>query len=330
VAFTHRRIHAWGMNTLGNWSSPDFYKVQKTPYTVAVHYSRPVIPDHDGDSRKALPDVFHPEFRAKTLEAVSRFKTEAADPWCIGFFIDNELSFSQPATPAFNALAASEACFSRQELIRRLQEKYSDIASLNFAWGTQFDDWKHLRSVPGARLDLQEFSEAWYREYYSACRDAMREAAPDKLYLGSRINHVGNKTALSICSEFADVVSINLYDYTPDSFSVPGGFNAPIMIGEFHFGTITERGMWGGGLCPAMDIEQAADLFENYVTQAVKNPLIVGAHWFKFSDQPLTGRGDGENYRIGFVDVADTPYPEMVKACRRTAQNLYDLRWNGE
>ena len=113
---------------------------------------------------------------------------------------------------------------------------------------------------------------------------------------------------------------------SPERFVPPEGFDAPIMIGEFHFGTITERGVWGGGLCTAMDIEHAASLFENYFRDAVKNPLIVGAHWFKFSDQPLTGRADGENYRIGFVDVADTRYPEMVEACRHGSAALYSTR----
>ena len=82
---------------------------------------------------------------------------------------------------------------------------------------------------------MQAFSEAWYHLYYKTCRDAMREHAPNTLYLGSRINHTKNKTVLSICAEYADVVSINFYDYTPDVFDPPEGFNAPVLIGEFHF-----------------------------------------------------------------------------------------------
>ena len=42
------------------------------------------------------------------------------------------------------------------------------------------------------------------------------------------------------------------------------------------------------------------------------NPLIVGTHWFQYGDQATTGRGDGENYQIGFVDVCDTPYAETI------------------
>jgi hypothetical protein len=329
--FTHRRLRAWGMNTLGNWSTPDFYFMEKTPYTVACHFSRPSIHEPNPKAHSSLPDVFHPEYKQKVFDAVARFSRESTDPWCIGYFIDNELPFSQSTTPAQKALQSQNDCSSRQEFIRHLKNKYGTMEKLNTGWNTEFPDWNSLlppkgRSTDACRADLLEFSEAWFHEYFKTCRDAMREHAPDKLYLGSRINHWKNEPAVSICAEYADVVSINLYDYTPDVFRAPEGFDAPVMIGEFHFGTITERGVWGGGLCTGMDIEHTSGLFSTYVTEALKNPLIVGAHWFKFSDQPLTGRRDGENYRIGFVDVADTPYPEMVKACRKVAEGMYPLR----
>lgn len=334
VEFIHDRIRTWGMNTLGNWSSPDFYRVQKTPYVVAVHFSRPSMfePNKHGHSR--LPDVFHADYRGAVFKAVQRFSEEASDPWCIGFFIDNELPFPQPTSPAQKALLSDATCASRVEFIHRLKEKYGTVDALNTVWKSDFASWEAVKPVKGAWIkpradDMQEFSEAWYHKYYETCRAAMRASAPDKLYLGSRINHTKNKTALNICSAYADVVSINFYEYTPDRFAAPEGFDAPVMIGEYHFGTITERGMWGGGLCSGMDIGHAADLFRNYTREAIRNPLMVGAHWFKFSDQPLTGRADGENYRIGFVDVTDTPYPEMVKACRATAEVMYELRTAG-
>ena len=39
---------------------------------------------------------------------------------------------------------------------------------------------------------------------------------------------------------------------------------------------------------------------------------MIGTHWFQWLDQPATGRNDGENYNIGFVDVTDQPYAELV------------------
>jgi hypothetical protein len=44
-------------------------------------------------------------------------------------------------------------------------------------------------------------------------------------------------------------------------------------------------------------------------------------------DQALTGRPDGENYQIGFVTIADAPYPELVQAARDVAATMYPRRF---
>jgi hypothetical protein len=36
---------------------------------------------------------------------------------------------------------------------------------------------------------------------------------------------------------------------------------------------------------------------------------------------------NGENYNIGFVNVTDTPYPEMIAAARAVHGELYGRRW---
>ena len=68
-------------------------------------------------------------------------------------------------------------------------------------------------------------------------------------------------------------------------------------------------------------------MFRDYVQSVVDNPAFVGAHWFQYVDEPLTGRAlDGENYNIGFVTVTDTPYPEMVAAARSVLAKAYTRR----
>jgi hypothetical protein len=39
------------------------------------------------------------------------------------------------------------------------------------------------------------------------------------------------------------------------------------------------------------------------VESALAHRQIVGAHWFQYADQATSGRGDGENYQVGFVDI---------------------------
>jgi agarase len=85
--------------------------------------------------------------------------------------------------------------------------------------------------------------------------------------------------------------------------------------------------MFHTGLVPCRDQADRAKTYKDYVEGALRHPNFVGAHWFKYSDEPTTGRSyDEENYQIGFVDTCDTPYPETVAACREVGYNLYEIR----
>ena len=125
---------------------------------------------------------------------------------------------------------------------------------------------------------------------------------------------------------FCDVVSFNRYRYTCRELQLPDGFDRSIIIGEFHFGAL-DRGMLHTGLRSAYDQNERAVFYEFYLKQALENPFLVGTHWFQFSDQVATGRRDGENYQIGFVDICDNPYPEIIGASRSVGSQLYQLRW---
>ena len=43
-------------------------------------------------------------------------------------------------------------------------------------------------------------------------------------------------------------------------------------------------------------------------------PNVVGAHWFQHHDEPSGGRGDGEDYNMGLIDIAGRPYEELTEA----------------
>ena len=110
---------------------------------------------------------------------------------------------------------------------------------------------------------------------------------------------------------------------------LPGGVDKPVIVGEFHFGAL-DRGMFHTGLKAARDQADRAAKYRSYVRGALRNPLIVGTHWFQYGDQATTGRGDGENYQIGFVDICDTPCPEIVAASREVGYGMYEYRSGGK
>ena len=120
-------------------------------------------------------------------------------------------------------------------------------------------------------------------------------------------------------------MSHNRYAHEPTGLKAAGP-ERPLLIGEFHFGAL-DRGMFHTGLVAVADQAARADAYRRYVDTALRDPLLVGVHWFQYKDQPLTGRVlDGENYQIGFVNLVDTPYPEMTAATRALAARLYPTR----
>ena len=62
------------------------------------------------------------------------------------------------------------------------------------------------------------------------------------------------------------------------------------------------------------------------MTSALRHPNVVGVHWHQFGDQAATGRFDGENFQVGFVDCCDTPYPETIAGIREVGYRQYEIR----
>jgi hypothetical protein len=172
----------------------------------------------------------------------------------------------------------------------------------------------------------------WWEDYYRKVSGLVHKFLPHMLYLGSRLDFAEfpevNRNQLEIAriaARFTDVISFNQYRYTLEDFSLPSGVDRPVLIGEFHFGAL-DRGLLHTGLRSVEDQNQRAEAYINYVKSALRNPQVVGVHWFQMYDQPVTGRGDGENYQIGFIDICDQPYPETIEASRLIGSQLYLIR----
>jgi hypothetical protein len=51
----------------------------------------------------------------------------------------------------------------------------------------------------------------------------------------------------------------------------------------------------------------------------------IGTHRFEWIDVLVTGRFDGEDYNIGFVDVTDRPYDKLVAVAKVMHTRLFDV-----
>lgn len=326
--FVHERLRFWGVNTIANWSDPKVYRMQKTPYVVNLHYTWP-----EGSKELSFPNICHRDFKENLKGALVHHLHAFTDPYCIGFFVDNELH-------GFNLLAekvlkSSAASAQKKEMVAFAKERFGTLEETNEELALQLKSWEDFAKV----MDLEgkagtsflfDFRNALIDKYYKTCRAIIKEVAPDKLYLGSRLDFHQypkcdgwQKDVVNIASQHCDVISFNRYRYSVKDLILP--VDKPVMISEFHFGAL-DRGMFHTGLRSAGSQEQRGRLYYQYVKEALENPWVVGVHWFQYQEQAVTGRFDGENYQVGFVDVCDSPYETTVRYCQEIAKIRYKLR----
>ena len=344
TSITLRRLPAWGFNTIGNWSDPRLYEAKRVPYTATLNVEGKFATVASGtDYWKRMSDPYDPAF-AEAADSAARKAAEkwGRDPWCIGYFVDNELSWGSMRDDktryglALGALSLDAASPAKRAFIEQLRKQYPSIQQLNAAWGTQFADWSALLEKPfqpagdfrSAMLEqLGAFVKAFAGQYFRTVREALKKYDPNHLYLGTRFAGY-TRESVEGCAEFCDVLSFNIYRPRVEAaqWSFLSELGKPAIVGEFHMGAL-DRGMFHPGLVKTHDQEKRAEMFTDYVRSVMDNPAFVGCHYFKYADEPLTGRpGDGENYSIGFTTVVDGLYPEMVQAAKTVSGEMYTRR----
>jgi hypothetical protein len=294
IDLTLRRMDRWGLNTVGNWSDQKFYGLKKKPYVVTLR-GWGMETGYLG-----LPDVYSDRW----VESVDKSaETQCAprkdDPYLLGYFIGNEPPWPGRERDLVDAVLAGKDAPIQRELKKFLEQG----------------------DTPSRR---REFVFNSFEKYLNTINAAVRKYDPNHLNLGIRFGgHVSDE--ILRMGRLFDVNSINIYDYAAISevqraYKLAG---RPVIIGEFHNG-VPANGL-GAGLVQVADQKQRGTAYSYYVEQSAALPELIGTHWFQWLDEPVTGRMDGENYNIGFVDVTDRPYWDFVNAVIATHKRLFDV-----
>jgi len=338
---TLKRLRAWGVNTIGNWSDTSLYGNGRVPYTVTLGIRGEVAEVSSGaDYWTRMRDVFDPRFEQAVDESVRAAATARRDdPWVVGYFVDNELAWGNMRNErtryglALGALSQDAGSPAKRALVAQLKARYNTVERLNAAWASSVASWEDFAARPyqptgeftsGMRQDLAEFMTEFANRYFRTIRDALRKYDPNHLYLGSRFAGYTREEVLA-AARYCDVISFNIYRarVNPPEWSVLEGVDKPVVIGEFHMGAL-DRGMFHPGLVATPDQAARAATYQDYVRSVADHPPFVGCHFFKLNDEPVTGRPmDGENYNIGFTTVTDSIYPELVDAARAVHAEVY-------
>ncbi|MHB8635434.1 MAG: glycoside hydrolase 5 family protein [Fimbriimonadaceae bacterium] len=302
------RLAAWGFSGLGKWSDFD----PKLPSTPVLTYSAPRIGRH--------PDVFDPAIRAKITESLAgAIGAHDNDPNVVGWSVGNE--YDEIITPdeVDAALKLPDGTPLKKALIAHLLSTtyHGDRKAMATAW-----------AVSPPNQDREAMREFYATTYYAFLYKTVKAIDPNHLYLGFWIvpGWWVNDTDWSLLAPYCDVIG---YDRYSDSFDgldkLFARFDKPVLLGEFSYPPWYD-GLRGFGRYQVYtkSERESGEKYASLMRAASKCPQCVGALWFQYRDEPLTGRGPGsgaelvlgEHYAFGFVDVADRPKMELVRAAR--------------
>jgi hypothetical protein len=289
---TSRRMRTWGLNTAYGPALNDALPASlpaRLPYVYPLRGWQMI----EG-AIMGLPDVYSEAFvRRVDADAARQLAPRKDDPWMIGYFIGNEPPWPGRESQLVDLVLAGAPSSLQQRFRAELAKG----------------------DTPASRKAMVH---AAFRRYLEVVNAAVRRHDPNHLHLGIRFGGTPPDDVIALARGF-DVYSMNKYRWSPPKDFIDRVYeiqNLPILIGEFHFG-VPERGL-APGLVQTMNQAERGVAYSYYVENAAAHPAIIGTHWYQWIDQPATGRRDGENYNIGWIDVTDRPYPELVAAAKAT------------
>jgi hypothetical protein len=336
------RLLKWGFNSAGGFGADTSNPPAGGPKIPQVRF---IDPPSTGFRFGA--GNFFDAFKEGAREAAAAImtngeaSTRSGDPNNIGYFFGNEIPYHNFTKQVMEAKASATA--TKGALVAFLEEKYGTIEAFNTAWNGNYAGFAALGEAAlsiktdDAYDDMLNFFELWLDKYFQIMSEEFRKVNTNHMLLGDRLYaNVANNSDLRdiiarVQGKYVDVLSYNYYTYDPDldrlqsMVDLAGG--KPVMITEFHYGE-PSRGLGGGVKAVSSEADKGKS-YRHYVEKAAASGLVVGAQWFANLDQSPTGRYfegfSGEAFGIGFVDVTDRPYKELMSYIMETNYHIYDI-----
>ena len=183
--------------------------------------------------------------------------------------------------------------------------------------------------------------EQWDR-YFAAVQAAVRSRLPNKLYLCNRWSGYPGNNIMQKAVNYCDVVSYNWYHNEVHEYDNPfpsltdmdyasrqtfvsevDGQEKPSMLSEFTISSFDNAQVASGPRHATTD-RQRGRISAHYWKSAVNTNNVVGALYFRWADQYLTGRSDGESFQNGFITLLDYPYYEFLDEVMAFTHSMYE------
>ena len=326
---TSGQIRDFRINTIGNWSDIEYARKAQIPYVLPL--SR--FPSTEVNLFRDFPDVFSEEYANNAKDFAQQLNEFKDDKYLIGYFLRNEPTWAFGSNDvSFEMFATAQPSESKIEFALWLAEKYGSIGEFNKQWNLKLGGFEAFpkqvfEEYPSeiAKADFWKFSEILVAKYVNVPCDEVEKVDPNHLNLGMRYAWMSSDLLYKAGERF-DVFSINGYGNPgpPETAEIARISGKPVMIGEFHHGA-TDRGLPASGIQGVLSQADRGKVYRYYIEQGLARPELIGMHYFQWLDQPVFGRFDGENYNIGFMDICNQPYKELVEAAKLTHSKMYEV-----
>lgn len=326
---TSGQIREFGINTIANWSDIEYARKSQIPYVLPL--SR--FPSTKVKLFRDFPDVFSDEYAFEAKDFAQQLNEFKDDKYLIGYFLRNEPTWAFGSNDiAFEMFATNEPSESKHVFVNWISTQYTNIQELNKNWNLELNSFEDmttriLEEYPSekAKADFWKFSEILVAKYVNVPCDEVEKVDSNHLNLGMRYAWMSSDLLYKAGERF-DVFSINGYGNPgpPETAEIARISGKPVMIGEFHHGA-TDRGLPASGIQGVLSQTDRGKVYRYYIEQGLARPELIGMHYFQWLDQPVFGRFDGENYNIGFMDICNQPYKELVDAAKLTHLKMYEV-----
>jgi len=332
VAATLKRLKSWNFTTIGGWSD---YQAFQRCCDVEVAFT-PVL--HVG-STAGVPwwDMWDTNIIARMHQVARRqILPLRDDPRLLGYYSDNEMGWWN-AVLLKMTLEQAPTSGQRQRLVNLLRQTYHNqwpelLKDFETEQAASFEDLEQrgiLYLRPGGKgiRVYRRFLALMADRYYSLVREVIRTYDPRGLILGDRYQSFYYPEVVRACAQHVDAVSGNLNAawndgtfprYYLETLHALSG--KPVLVSEFYMaaqqnrsGNKNDRSTFP----TVMTQKQRAAGFRTTVQSLAQTPCVIGADWFQYYDEPTHGRGDGENYNFGLVDIHNQPYEPLTVAASR-------------
>ncbi len=347
------RLATWGFNSAGAWSDTD---------SLLPHLPVAVNLDLSGDDWESgeVADYFDPAW-AEAVEEKAATSVRPDDPNLVGYFLDNEVRWG-PDWRSVDTLLQSyleldASAPGKQEAVAYLLSDLGDLDAVNALLGTAFADEDALAAATegwealGYDADDEAsglvlgFLARVAERYFEVTVAAVRTHDPNHLVLGNREVSVMTREEVYLAqAALVDVISVNRYSYVEGleeaALALSGGVDPgedlaaihaltglPLLVTEFGY-RADDAGLpnsWPP-VYPTFDTQtERADAYQAQVETWMEAPWILGWHWYRWVDDPVNGRFDGEDNNWGLVSELDVPYDELVARTAEVAEATRSL-----